>query len=268
LSEREISWADIQPFIKRLWKPALIALLAGGVAGYLIAFTLPLKWRAQAIIQIEEPPSTRSLGLFGSYQSLIPQGIGGGYGARAFAFLKSNDLALRMTEREDVNAYLFKRRWNADKKTWKDEPPNKAERVEKFREILNLDQNEMSGLVYVSVDAPSADAALIWTEELIVLADEVAQDEETARLRKGADLIREVAADQAIAEYREALFEVLSQKMVDAFLMESEPVFSYRMISSAVRPDRASWPKKRWVALVAGLVTCMVVVVPRLRRTS
>jgi len=267
LRERDLSWSELKPVIGRLWKPVLLAFLIAGVAGYFLAFLLPLKWRAEAIIQIEEPPSSRSLGLFGSYESLIPSGLGGGYGARAFAFLRSNDLALRMTERDDIKAYLFKRKWDERKGEWKKAPPEDAERVEKFREVLNLDQNELSGLIHLSVDAPDAERALAWTRAMIAQADRVAQEEEASRLVKSAGLIRELAENQAVEEYRSALFDALTRKMVDAYLMESEPVFSYRLISSAVLPDKAAWPKKRWVALACAVAAGVSVSLVRLRRS-
>lgn len=245
---------DLRALLRRVWKPVLILGIAGGIIGVLLTFVIPKTWRAPLQIQLEDPPSSQSASLFSAYENLLPSGMGGATGVRSLALLKSSDLALKMAKRTDVASYLFKRKWDAKKNDWKKTEPSDQDYLEKFLEALHVDQNEVTGLLRISLNAPGPDEAMSWPMEYLDLATVFARDLEIERIRATAASIEIIAEEQSNPGVREQLYDNLINKTLSAQLLQAENIFTYRLISSPVRPDFAAFPKKRVFGFFGGVI--------------
>ncbi|MBC8365859.1 hypothetical protein H8E52_00465 [bacterium] len=267
MSESEFQWDDLRVLYMRVRKPVLILGILGGLVGVMLTFVVPKVWRAPLQIQLEDPPKSQAANLFSAYENLLPAGMGGATGVRSLALLKSSDLALQMAKREDVSRYLFKRKWDAKKNQWKKKAPSDQDYLEKFLDALHVNQNEVTGLIRISLNAPGPDEAISWPMDYLDLATSFARDLEIDRIRATAESIEQIAEQQNNPGVREQLYENLANKTLTAQLIQAENIFTYRLISSPVVPDFAASPKKRlfgfFGGVLGGLLGLGVAFIPR-----
>jgi uncharacterized protein involved in exopolysaccharide biosynthesis len=267
LSESEFQWDDLRVLYKRIRKPVLILGILGGIVGVMLTFVVPKVWRAPLQIQLEDPPKSQAANLFSAYENLLPAGMGGATGVRSLALLRSSDLALQMAKRDEVSHYLFKRQWDSKKSQWKKKVPSDQEFLEKFLESLHVDQNEVTGLIRISLNAPGPEEAIRWPVEYLDLATAFARDLEIERIRATAESIEQIAEEQSNPGVREQLYENLVNKTLTAQLLQAENIFTYRLISSPVVPDYAAFPKKRvfgfFGGVLGGLLGLAIAFIPR-----
>jgi uncharacterized protein involved in exopolysaccharide biosynthesis len=237
------------------------AALLGGIVAAVIAFQLPQKFRAQALVS----PVTQGSGgagalrnQFGGIAALagINLGSGGGRNEEALATFDSNGFARDFIVNEKLLPILFPERWDSTQRAWKASeggPPTLEAAVNKFAgDVRTISQDRQTGLVTVTVEWVSPTLAAQWANRLVEVVNERLRSEATRSAERSIEYLNQELAKTSVVDLRQAIYRLIQDQVNNAMLANVQREYAFRVIDPAVAPVTRASPK-RTLLTAAGL---------------
>ena len=261
---------DLLEYWQVIWKKRLFIVGAALVAGVLavgISLMMPNIYRAEALLAPmgdEESKGGLSsmLGGLGGIASLAGVSLGGNSSVEEnIAVLKSREFIWGFVKDEKLMPILFADVWDVEHKQWfekdEDDQPTlwDAWRLLVEDGIMNVNLDEGSGLVRLSLDWEDPEQAARWVMKLVDRVNTYLREEAITQSERKLKYLKNELNKTKIAENRQALYGLISSEQKQAMLANTQQDFVFRVIDPAVAPDKKIKPKRALIVLAAAFVT-------------
>jgi LPS O-antigen subunit length determinant protein (WzzB/FepE family) len=263
------------------WKLLLIMAVLGGLIAAAVAFLLPPKYRAQALVA----PVTQSTAASGGGGGGVLRQLGGiaamagidigsssGRKDEFLATLNAKGFARDFIQTQNLLPILYARRWDAQSQRWRADatPPTLGEATKLFTEdVVSISDDHKTGFVTVTVDWYSPQLAAQWANGLIEMVNERLRTEAIHDAERRLDYLNKELAKTNVVEIRQAIYRLTEEQVNNAMLANVQHEYAYRFLDTAIAPEKKYSPKRAVmgsVGTVAGLfVGVLVVYVRRVR---
>jgi uncharacterized protein involved in exopolysaccharide biosynthesis len=237
------------------------AVLAAG-----ISLMMPNIYRAEILLAPVKSDDGKggglasALGGLGGLASMAGISVGGGGSTEEnLAVLRSREFLWKFVQEKKLMPVLFEGDWDKQTNRWKESDPKKqpgqldAHRL-LVNGVLSIDKDKKTDLVTVAVEwkdaALSADIANTLVEKLnLFLAQEA-----IARSERNLQFLNEELMRTQIEEMRKILFELIATEQKKAMLANTQKDFAFKVLDSAVEPDKKIKPKRSLMVILAAFV--------------
>jgi uncharacterized protein involved in exopolysaccharide biosynthesis len=249
------------------WKLLLATAVLGAVVAAIIAFMLPPKFRAQALVAPVNsngaPTGGGALKQLGGLAALAGIDIPGANGRKDeyLATLNSNGFLRDFIQSENMLPILFESRWDAQRKQWRagEEPPTLGEAVKKLRDdVANVSDDRRTNLVTVTVDWYSPQLAARWANDMIEKVNEKLRADAARNAERSLDYLNKELATTSAVEIRQAIYRLIEEHVNNAMLASVQHEYAFRFIDQAIPPERKNSPKRAIMTAVGGAVGLFV----------
>jgi len=262
----------------------LLAAIVFAVGTYALTFAMTPAYRAVVVVvPVSEDAQTGVLaalgGQLGGLGGLVGAGLGSGsITNERIAILSSRALANRfIAEHALVGVFC-----GADLIDCRSGPDGRAapsehqsnEALKLFtRRVLTVSEDKRTGLVRVSITWIDRQAAAVWANGYVDLANRELQrraiDESNTRI----EFLRDAAQKAQVVGVREAIYRLMESEVKSVMVATTRPDFAFRVVDRATVPDKSERvrPMRSLLALAGGIVGILVAFVffaIRARRTT
>ncbi len=249
------------------WRLLLATAVLGAVIAAIIAFVLPPKFRAQALVAPVNsggsPTGGGTLKQLGGLAALAGIDIPGANGRKDeyLATLNSTGFLRDFIQAEDMLPILFASRWDAQAKQWRagEEPPTLGEAVKKVRDdVINVVDDRRTSLVTVTVDWGSPQLAARWANDLIEKVNEKLRADAARSAERSLDYLNKELARTSEVETRQAIYRLTEEQVNNAMLASVQHEYAFRFIDPAIAPERKNSPKRAIMTAVGAAIGLFV----------
>jgi LPS O-antigen subunit length determinant protein (WzzB/FepE family) len=258
------------------WRLLLVMAVIGGLIAVAVAFLLPPKFRAQALVA----PVTQSgatgggggaLSKLGGIAALAGIDIGstGGRKDEFLATLNAKGFARDFIQTQNLLPLLYARRWDPQSQRWRagETPPTLGEAVRFFTEdVVSISDDHKTGFVTITVDWYSPQLAAQWANGLIDMVNERLRAEAIHGAESSLDYLNKELAKTNVVEIRQAIYRLTEEQVNNAMLANVEHEYAYRFLDRAIVPEKKYTPKRAVMGSVgaaAGLFVGVLIVYAR-----
>jgi uncharacterized protein involved in exopolysaccharide biosynthesis len=256
VQDDEIALVDL---FRAVWEyKFLIAAVAAVCTGLAIYLALTAKeiYRAEVVLA----PVTDSggggagslMGSLGGLANLAGLRLGaGGQGKEATALLKSYRLAEEFLRRNDLVPVLFG--------SGSSEPPTMWRGVRYFRAgVLDIKEEELDGLITLTVDWTDPKVAAQWANQLVALANEMMRTRAMDESSRNIKYLNEQLAQTNVVEIRRALYNLIESETKQLMLANGKLEYAFTVIDPAVAPEIRISPKRTLMTLIGFAIGCVL----------
>ncbi|MFC4313407.1 Wzz/FepE/Etk N-terminal domain-containing protein [Steroidobacter flavus] len=255
VQDDEIALVDL---FRAIWDyKILIGVVAAVCTGLAIYLALTAKeiYRAEVTLApVAESGSPGGGGLMsqlGGLANLAGLSLGGGRGKEATALLKSYRLAEEFIQRKDLIPVLFE---GSSK-----EPPTMWRAVRQFRSaVLDIKEEELDGLITLTVDWTDPKVAAQWANELAALANELLRKRAMDESTRNINYLNDQLSKTNVVEIRLSLYKLIESETKQLMLANGKIEYAFTVIDPAVAPEIRISPKRTLMTLVGFMVGCVL----------
>lgn len=233
---------------------AAVAAVCTGIAIYL-ALTAKEIYRADVTLApVSESGGAGGGGLMsqlGGLANLAGLSLGGGRGKEATALLKSYRLSEEFIRRNELQPVLF----DSDSK----EPPTMWKAVRQFRAaVLDIKEEELDGLITLTVDWTDPKVAAQWANELVALANELSRKRAIDESTRNLNYLNDQLTKTNVVEIRMSLYKLIESETKQLMLANGKFEYAFTVIDPAVAPEIRISPKRTLMTLVGFAIGCVL----------
>lgn len=274
---------DIFDAFRRFWLLIVLAMAVGFVLAYVGSFLIEPRYRAVTVVTPADAANDASAvsmgGRLTGLASLaginLAQG-GGDNTAIGLAMLQSRTFLSQFARDEGLDIVLIAaKRWDEQSGNWDIDtsvydpvdrkwipnmrnrpagPPTDWQLHREFMRILRVDQDPATGLVTISMDLPSREAAQEWLGALVQKLNEHIRLEDIELARKRAEYLEIQLSKTSLTELRMALFQLVEQQARAIMLAEVSDEYVFRTVDPPVVSDEPVRPLRLVMAIVGSLL--------------
>lgn len=238
------------------------AVLAAG-----ISLLMPNIYRAEVLLA---PVSTEgekggglasALGGLGALTSMAGISIGGGGSTEEnLAVLKSRDFLWAFVQEKKLMPILFEDDWDAQKSTWIETDPKKQPgQMDVYRlfnqgGLMSVDKDKKTELVTLSIVSKNAQFSAELANMLVERVNHYLSQQAIARSESNLKYLNEELMRTPVEEMRKTLFDLIANEQKNAMLANTQKAFAFKVLDSAVEPDKKIKPKRSLIVILAAFV--------------
>lgn len=254
---------------RKIWIVAITAFFSVTAITYAL---LAQQWFKAEVVLV---PAKTNSGVPGQLGSLVGlASLAGlslnqkGDSVEALAVLRSNDFIRSFIDDNQLLPVLFADKWDSAARRWKSndpmEQPDDRDAVRYFqRTICQVFEDQRTGLVTVSIEWKSREAAAEWANQLVARLNEQMRQRVLVESERNVKFLREELAATNIATLQQSTSHLLENEMQTLMLARGNREFAFRVVDHASAPKWRSWPKRTLLvsaATLAGGVLAIFVV--------
>ena len=261
--EEPINWREYWQVLVEQKKLIGIITAASTLIALLIAFLLPPIYRAEALLAPVSQDKSEGLGAmanqFGDLAALAGVNIGSGKDkiAEYIAALKSRSLSVAFADKENLKPILFPRKWDAEKKKWKDqdEIPTDWEAFEIFdKEIRSVNVDRKSGLVTLVIEWKDPALAAKWATSLVKQVNNRLRTEAIEEAERNITYLEKQLGSTSSVEIQQAIYHLIETQAKKKMIASTREEYAFSVIDPAVPPEKRSKPKRGLLVAIGILV--------------
>ncbi len=269
---------DLLEYWRVIWgrkKMILAVSFAAALLAIVISLLMPNIYKAQVLLTPVGSGKSKggglsaALGGLGGLASVAGISLGGGGGSTAenLAVLNSREFIWKFVKENKLMPVLFADDWDAKSKKWKKDDPKKqptlwdAYRMFTKGGLMNVDKNKKTGLVTVSVEWKDPVLAAKWANALVRRLNAYLRRKAIARSEANLTYLNKELARTRVADMRQTLFKLISQEEKKAMLASTQEQFAFRVLDTAVPPDKKAKPKRSLIVILSTFVAGFLAVI-------
>lgn len=258
--------------LETLWKQKSKVILTASVSlvlAIIYLFVATPKYTATMIVAaIEQQGNLSGLGARSQLSSISGIKIGETDSSIRFAafvdLLTSHAVAKRLMKDEELVHKIFEEEWDPASKKWRAPggiisflirlpnivfgrpawtPPSSTKLAEFLSDEINVSDFGDAGMKTISFDHKDPAFAVELVQKVYQAADEELKSDTLIRTRKYIAYLEKRLATVTVAEYREALSDLLVDQERTQMVIEADLPFAAKIVSDAVVPDTPDKPK-------------------------
>lgn len=251
------------------WRLVALVTVVFSVAAVAAALMMRPVYRSEVVVMPVADDAMGGLGglagQFGGLAALAGINVGKtNMRDEALGVLRSRALVAEFVQRRDLLPVLFAKKWDPGRKTWHADvkrPPTMGDALLKFeRTVLQVREDQKTGLVTVRVDWYDRAAAADWANGLVDLANEQLRARTVADASAALEVLqREIARAESI-ELRTAIARLMEAQIRAKTLASVRREYMFRVVDPAMvsDPDKRVRPTRTLIAIagfIAGLLS-------------
>jgi uncharacterized protein involved in exopolysaccharide biosynthesis len=186
----------------------------------------------------------------------------------ALAVLRSRDFTRAFIQEKNLLPVLYSDEWDGANKRWKGSNakdwPDMQKAVKYFDQNIRLvRQDKVTGLVTLSIEWKSSQAAAEWANDLVdrlnVLMRQRAMDEASTNVH----YLENELAGTAVVTMQQSIGRVLEAQLQKLMLARGNQEFAFRVLDRAEAPKLRIWPLRALISILscgAGLLVSLIFV--------
>ncbi len=270
----------------RLWERKWLILAAAVIVGggsCIAAFVIPREYEASIVFApISDDSSSGRLGglsslvgSLGGLASVAGLSLGGGERrAEYLAILQSESLTERFISENNLLPELFYDKWDAANHRWQSMAPDKVPTLWKGNEFFKKSVRKVatdpkSGLTTLTITWRDPRTAAVWANQLVELANNTIRGHTITESERNISYLNEQLNKSTMVAVQNSLSTLLETEIKKVMLARGSDEYAFRVLDTAVPPERASFPNRRvWTvlgALLGGMAVAIFVLAQPLR---
>ncbi|MEQ1532685.1 MAG: Wzz/FepE/Etk N-terminal domain-containing protein [Sideroxydans sp.] len=255
-----------QTLVKNKWLILLSSFCAAVLAAG-ISLLMPNIYRADVLLAPVSAEGAKggglasALGGLGGLASMAGISIGGGGGTEVnLAVLKSRDFLWAFVQEKKLMPILFEDGWDAQKNTWIETDPKKQpgqmDVYRLFNEggLMSVAQDKKTELVTLSIVSKDAQFSAELANMLVESVNHYLSQQAIARSESNLKYLNEELMRTPVEEMRKTLFDLIANEQKSAMLANTQKAFAFKVLDSAVEPDKKIKPKRSLIVILAAFV--------------
>lgn len=250
------------------------AFMLTTVAAFGGAMLLEPRYRAEIVVMpttLDSGPQaqlTSMIGNLGGLASLAGVDLGGAadgdWRQQNIAFLGSRQYGQRFIEKHDLMPELYADDWDAESGEWTLPPqdePTLWDAYNRFDEgIRNIEQDDSTGLITISLTWKDREQATRWANNLIRDANELIRERDVEQAQRSIEYLEQEADSTNVIELRQAIYRLMQEQINKIMLANVRSEYAFRIVDPAFTPDEDDehWPNKPMFALTGGFAGLML----------
>lgn len=261
---------DAWNIFRKRWLLFLLIVVVGVCAFLVGGLFTRTTYRTTATLAITEPDSSGGvLDLSGSLSglaSLAGVSIGGANDRAAIiAVLGSRALASTVIAAENLLPVLFPNDWDEEDQRWR--PGKEAPAAEAaFRrwnsDMFQLAEDNLTGLVTVSIRAPTPELAQKWADSYLMHADNELRTRAIEEAEQNVDFLSSRLIETQQVEIRASIGRLLERELYQLMLAQGKALYAFQIVDKPFKPDRPykpNYPLLAALGFVFGILVCIAV---------
>ena len=257
---------DVLALVAKKWTQLVVGLTLGLVVGLALAFLLPKRYEAAAILapvsdQTSGAGMSGLLGQFNALSRIAPRlALPGESSTEEYlAILGSRSFYEGFIRDEDLLPALFpeyRKVWADVGSKPRDRSPSAADAARLLaNEIVRVQQNPKTGLVRVSVTWGDPALAARWANQLVDRLNYLARSRAIREAETGLGYLRNQLDSTVQLSLRDALNALVELQLQKIMLAQVRTDYAFRVVDPAIAPDRQDFvsPRRALVIFLSGL---------------
>jgi uncharacterized protein involved in exopolysaccharide biosynthesis len=215
---------------------------------------------------------------------------GGSSAAEIVNLLKSNILREKIIERYQLLPVLFYKKWDAEKKTWKEGPslnplvyieklvniitsatqrgikekspdvPDVWDGLRKLDKIVTVDHNKKEDTITITIENRDPEMAAKMVEHFLTALT----DHMSSETRRVATINRQYLEDQLVKTadplIKQKIYNLIAQQLETSMMAEVKENFAFKVIDPPKVPDKKTAPKRILMVVLSFIVSVFIAV--------
>jgi uncharacterized protein involved in exopolysaccharide biosynthesis len=265
---------SLRELVGILWASRLLILsvtLVSAILAGVAAWAMSVKYQATVVLSpVSNSSSSSQLGALGSMASQFG-GLASLAGlpvsadskkAESVAVLQSDALTQRYIAQSNLLPVLYRDKWDAARKTWKDpdvlEQPTlwKANQYFKKR-IRTVSTDNKTGLVTMTITWSDPKLAATWANDLVRLTNDFLRNQAIAESERNIAYLNQQAAKTDIVGVRQGIYSILQSEINKVMLARGNEEYALKVVDPAFAPEvPSSLSRAVWVVIGFVLGAC------------
>tara|TARA_B100000927_G_C16443308_1_gene460681 strand:+ start:176 stop:1090 length:915 start_codon:yes stop_codon:yes gene_type:complete len=150
--------------------------------------------------------------------------------------------------------------------------PSEQKAFKEYKRILRISQEELTGLVYLSVDHKSPEIAKKWVDIIIYNINESMREIDKLDAQNSIDFLKQSSQTVSIQSIKEVVSKLLERQMQTLMLASSNKAYVFKTINSPIVPEDKSGPSRAIICILGtvlgGIMSILFVLFQNFRKLS
>ncbi len=249
----EISIIDLwEVLFKDRFRIIFITFLFG-ICSIIYALTVTELWKPEVTIYPSEDRDDAS-SINSSLSQFFSPVVQGSKSAKYLAILLSRNFLLKFIQDEKIEKKLFEKDWNLDKGIWKDDPPSKNELYRTMKNIIEIDKDEATGIIRVSITWHDKEFASSTANKLINKLNNHIRLSDVEDYRNQLKFVEEQIKNTNLNEVRLVLFNIVEKLTSNIMIAETKTQYAFKVIDYAYPPEYRFFPQRTNLVLLSTFI--------------
>lgn len=201
-----------------------------------------------------------ALGGLGGLASMAGLSMGGGGSTEEnLAVLTSREFLWKFVQEKKLMPILFEDAWDEQQNKWKEsdlkKQPGQLAAHRLVKGFLSVDKDKNTELVTLAVELKDAALAADIANSLVESLNLYLAQQAIARSESNIKYLNEELMRTQIEEMRKTLFDLIANEQKHVMLANTQKDFAFKVLDSAVEPDKKVKPKRSLIVILAALVS-------------
>ena len=246
----EISIIDLwEVLFKDRFRIIFITFLFG-ICSIIYALTVTELWKPEVTIYPSEKDKDGASSINSALSQFISPVAQDSKSAKHLAILLSRNFLIKFIQDEKIEKELFEKDWNLDKGIWKDDPPSKNELYRTMKNIIEIDKEEATGIIRVSITWHDKEFASSTANKLINKLNNHIRLSEVEDYRNQLKFIEEQIKNTNLNEVKLVLFNIVEKLTSNIMIAETKTQYAFKVIDYAYPPEYRFFPQRTNLVLL------------------
>lgn len=270
-ADKEIDLTIYWRILVRQWRICVAFFMAVMLAAVVYLLVATPTYRAYTLLMPAGDDVAGDAGnlisRFGGLSSLMGISLSGQGGnlEEAVATLRSRVFITEFIQSNELKPILFDDLWDAEKKAWQvdeeEDIPTDWKAYDFFLEdILQVSEDNKTGLYTVSVEWKDADLAANWANKLVRQLNRKLQEKAILEASRSIAFLEKELGKTSIVEMQTSIYNLIEAQTKNIMIANVREDFALKVIDPAVPPEKPARPKVILV-LAAGNVAAIILAI-------
>ncbi|MFQ5642250.1 MAG: Wzz/FepE/Etk N-terminal domain-containing protein [Thiogranum sp.] len=251
--EEEISLLDYWRMIKSrkrfivMFTSVIVAVVAT------LVLLMPAKYTAEVQMVHSQAEVVESSGSSDD-RSTRDSSSSGGSSEEAIAILESRAFTEKFIRDQNLLPVLFAKRWDKERKQWKEDKDTKAptmwDAFEMFNDSVREVETDQSGFTVLSIKWKDPELASQWANLLVSRINKHLKERDIEKAEKSLEFLRDEILQTNVADLEQALYGLIESQMQIIMIARVSDEYAFTVIDPAVPPQEENWPLPKRIALI------------------
>jgi hypothetical protein len=150
--------------------------------------------------------------------------------------------------------------YDVDTKSWLIEddgvinPPTSWALFKVFRQMLDVVEDNKTGLVSVSIEYYSPLLAKQWLDMYLIAINDHMQRRQVEKVSRNIEYLEDQIAKTSIAEMQGVFYTIIEEQIKSKMLAEASPNYAFAVVNLSMVPEEKSQPKRALICVLGTLL--------------
>lgn len=169
-----------------------------------------------------------------------------------------NLMAVERWNEESNTISYNKKLFNQAEKVWvrkiKPAIPSSQEAYKKYKEIIAISEDSITGFVSLSIQHQSPNIAKEWTELIIQKINSSMRMENDNLAKKSIDFLTNQVKNTSLKETRDAITSLIESQMQNLMITAASESYVFRVLESPIAPEKKTSPSRALICILGTIL--------------